>query len=49
MASLIRANIRDLERECALDLAKAVADKRAHVVSAVSGQIYEKQEIWFGL
>lgn len=41
MASLIRANLRDLDREYALDLAKAVAGDRAHVVLATPGQSYE--------
>ncbi|PQZ60011.1 hypothetical protein CQ050_26955 [Achromobacter sp. MYb9] len=41
MASLIRANLRDLEREFALDLAKAVAGERAHVVLAAPGHSYE--------
>ncbi|WP_183016485.1 Fic family protein [Achromobacter sp. UMC46] len=41
MVSLIRANLRDLEQEYALDLAKAVAGDRAHVVLAAPGQSYE--------
>ena len=41
MASLIRANLQDLEREYALDLAKAVAGDRARVVLAAPGQSYE--------
>lgn len=40
MASLIRANLQDLEREYALDLAKAVAGDRARVVLAAPGQSY---------
>jgi len=49
MAPLIRAHLRDLEREYALDLAKAVAGDCAQVVLAIFGQRYEKQEILVGL
>ncbi|MDH0739907.1 MULTISPECIES: Fic/DOC family protein [Achromobacter] len=41
MACLIRSNLRDLEREYAVDLAKAVAGERVHVVLAAPGRDYE--------
>ncbi|WP_447987930.1 Fic/DOC family protein [Achromobacter spanius] len=41
MAHLIRASLREIDREYALDLARAVAGDRAHVVQAIPGQSYE--------
>jgi cell filamentation protein len=41
MAQLIRASLREIDREYALDLARAVAGDRAHVVQATPGQSYE--------
>ncbi|CAB3743316.1 Fic/DOC family protein [Achromobacter kerstersii] len=41
MTQLIRANLQEIDREYALDLARAVAGDRAHVVQAIPGQSYE--------
>lgn len=41
MAHLIRASLREIDREYALDLARAAAGDRAHVVQAIPGQSYE--------
>lgn len=41
MASLIRAGLRDMDREYALDLATAVAGDKAHIVMAIRGETYE--------
>lgn len=41
MASLIRDNLRDLDQEYALDLARTVAGDKAHISIAVPGQSYE--------
>jgi len=41
MASLIRAGLRDLDREYAQDLARAIAGDKVQIIVAVPGQTYE--------